>query len=50
MVFVYLVTNEVSKDPVRTVQTGGKIRIPAQRKAAGAEAVSPDQRTSVTKM
>lgn len=48
MVFVYLVTNEVSKDLVRTVQTGSKIRILAQRKVT--EAISPDKRTNVTKM
>lgn len=48
MVFVDLVTNRVSKDPVRTGQTGRKIRMPAPRKAT--EAIPPDKRANVTKM
>lgn len=45
---VYLVTNEDSKDPVRTVQIGRKIRMPEQGKVM--EAVPPDKRADVTKM
>ena len=47
MVFVDLVTIGVSKDPVRTVQTGRKIRMPVQRKVT--EAMPSDKRTNVTK-
>lgn len=32
MVFVDLVTHGVSKDTVETVQTGGKVRMPMQRR------------------
>lgn len=45
MVFVYLVMNEVSKDPVRTVQRGRKIRMPEQGKVT--EVIPPDKRANV---
>ena len=48
MVFVDLVTIGVSKDPVRRVQTGRRIRVPVQRKVT--EAIPPDKRANVTKM
>lgn len=48
MVFVDLVTNRVRKDPVRTGQTGRKIRMPVLRKVT--EAIPAYKRANVTKM
>lgn len=48
MVFVDLVTIGVNKDPVRTVQTGRKIRMPVQRKVTAA--VPPGERVNGTKI
>lgn len=48
MMFVDLVTNRVSKEPIKAVQTDRKIKMPVQRKVTGA--ITLDKRANGTKI